>query len=158
MHLSRNAKTAAAAEPFVFNVVAKPTLADKASWEYVSQNSAPAEVLAFLEQNNLFTLNFDLMAWRLSDAGFCKQVIDHLRSRHIWHPVTWSYAWQHNIPEAVTDYLMHSDAFLAQCGAAIDTPVLRLNPVERRIFQHLEIQSAGQCPRPSARGPAHDSE
>jgi hypothetical protein len=39
VHLSRNFKTAASAAPFTFNVVPRLTQADKASWEYVSQNS-----------------------------------------------------------------------------------------------------------------------
>ena len=44
MHLSRNFKTAASAEPFTFNVVPRATQADKASWEYVSQNSEPGSI------------------------------------------------------------------------------------------------------------------
>jgi hypothetical protein len=138
VHLSRNAKTAAFAAPVTFNVVPKATQADKASWEYVSQNAEPAEVIAFLEQHNLFTLNLDLMAWRLKDADFAKKALALLRTRHLWHPVTWSYALMHNIPEGVSDYLMHRSDFLAHCGAWIDTAAVRIDPVERRIYQHLE--------------------
>ncbi len=138
VHLSRNFKTAASAEPFTFNVVPRATQADKASWEYVSQNSEPAEVIGFLEQNNLYTLNLDLMAWRLSDVDFAKKALTLLRTRHVYHPTTWSYALQHNITEGVTDYLMHADGFLAQCGAYIDCALIKHDPVERRIYQHLE--------------------
>ena len=138
VHLSRNAKVAASAQPFSFHVVAKPTQADKASWEYVSQNAESNEVISFLEQNNVLTLNLDLMAWRLSDGDFAKKALDLLRKRHVWHPTTWSYALQHDISPAVTDYLMHSDAFLAQCGAWLDTPVVKIDPVARWTYQHLE--------------------
>jgi hypothetical protein len=138
VHLNRNAKTAAASPAVAFNVVAKPTQADRASWEYVSQNAEPAEVIAFLDQHNLFTLNLDLMAWRLKDADFFRKAFALLRTRHMWHPVTWSYALLHNVPEGVTDYLMHSDAFLAGCGAYIDTAAVKIEPVERRFYQHLE--------------------
>ncbi|HWB04601.1 MAG TPA: hypothetical protein VG796_16350 [Verrucomicrobiales bacterium] len=138
VHLSRNAKTAASAQAVTFNVVGKPSQADKASWEYVSQNADPAEVINFLDQHNLFTLNLDLMAWRLKDADFFRKAFTLLRTRHMWHPVTWSYALMHNVPEGVTDYLMHSGGFLAQCGAYIDTPAIKIDPVERRIYQHLE--------------------
>jgi len=138
VHLSRNFKTAASAEPFTFNVVPRATQADKASWEYVSQNSEPAEVISFLDQNNLYTLNLDLMAWRMSNVDFAKQALTLLRTRHVYHSTTWSYALQHNIPEGVTDYLMHADGFLAQCGATIDCALIKHDPVERRIYQHLE--------------------
>jgi hypothetical protein len=138
VHLSRNFKTAASAEPFTFNVVPKATQADKASWEYVSQNSEPKEVISFLEQNNLYTLNLDLMAWRLSDVDFAMQALTLLRTRHVYHPTTWSYSLKHNIPAGVTDYLMHADGFLAQCGAYIDCALIKHDPVERRIYQHLE--------------------
>jgi hypothetical protein len=98
-------------------VVPRATQADKASWEYVSQNSEPAEVLTFLEQNNLFTLNLDLMAWRLKDADFAKKALAHLRSRHHWHPTTWSYALLLT-SGGVTDYL---------CTARFPRPLRRMD-------------------------------
>jgi hypothetical protein len=53
-----------AAKPFEFNVVAKLTEVDKASWDYVSQNGTDADVFTFLEQNNLEALNLERIAWR----------------------------------------------------------------------------------------------
>ena len=138
VHLSRNFKTAASAASFTFNVVPRLTQADKASWEYVSQNSEPAEVLAFLEQNNLLALNLDLMAWRLKDPDFARKGLSLLRSRHIWHPTSWSYSLLHDIKDGVSDFLMHADGFLAQCGTFIDTPLVRIDPVQRHLYQHLE--------------------
>ena len=138
VHLNRNFKTAASAEPFTFNVVSRATQADKASWEYISQNGKPEDVISFLEQNNLFTLNLDLMAWRMDDEDFAKKAISLLRTRHVYHPTTWSYSLKHNITEAVTDFLMHNDGFLAQSGGYIDCAIIKIDPVERLIYQHLE--------------------
>jgi hypothetical protein len=122
----------------VFTVVDRLSQADKASWEYVSQNAAPAEVLAFLGQNNLNALNLDLMLWRMKDADFAKQALALLRGRHVWHAGAGSYALLHNLPDGVTDYLMHADGFLAECGASLDSPAVKIDPVERRSYQHLE--------------------
>ena len=138
VHLSRNFRTAASAEPFVFTVVDRLSQADKASWEYVSQNGAPGEVLAFLGQNNLNALNLDLMLWRMKDADFAKRALALLRGRHVWHAGAGSYALLHNVPEGVTDFLMHADGFLAECGASLDSPAVKIDPVERRSYQHLE--------------------
>jgi hypothetical protein len=138
VHLSRNFRTAASAEAFTFTVVDRLTTADKASWEYVSQNAEPAEVLAFLRDRNLYTLNLDLMLWRMQNVDFAKEVLTLLRSRHVWHAGAASYALLHNFPDGVTDYLMHSDGFLAQCGPALESPAVRIDPVERRTYQHLE--------------------
>jgi hypothetical protein len=33
---------------------------------------------------------------------------------------------------------MHADGFLAQCGTFIDTPLVRIDPVQRHLYQHLE--------------------
>jgi hypothetical protein len=41
------------------------------------------------------------------------------------------------LPEA-RDFLRHQDAFVAQCGAALETPLLAIDPVERKAYQHLE--------------------
>jgi hypothetical protein len=138
VHLSRNFRTAASGEPFVFTVVDRLSQADKASWEYVSQNAAPGEVLTFLEQANLNTLNLDLMLWRMEDGDFAKRALALLRGRHVWHAGAGSYALLHNVPEGVTDFLMHADGFLAECGASLDSPAVKIDPVERRSYQHLE--------------------
>ncbi|HEX2749410.1 MAG TPA: hypothetical protein VHM91_15480, partial [Verrucomicrobiales bacterium] len=114
VHLSRNAKTAASASPFVFNVVAKPQKEDPASWEYVSQRGSSNEVLTFLANHNLYFLDLDRMLWRMKDADFFRRAIAHLKSRHVFHPVVWSYAVLHNATPYLTEYLM-STSLSALC-------------------------------------------
>ncbi len=138
VHLSRNGKTAAFTPEATLEVVAKPTQGDNASWEYVSQNAAPAEVLAYLGQHNLQALNLDLMAWRLKDGEFFRGALSLLRARHHFHPLTWSYALLHNVPEGVSDYLQYQETFLDSCGAWLDTAAVKIDPVERRRYEHLE--------------------
>jgi hypothetical protein len=137
VHLSRNAKTAASASPFVFNVVAKPQKEDPASWEYVSQRGSSNEVLTFLANHNLYFLDLDRMLWRMKDADFFRRAIAHLKSRHVFHPAVWSYAVLHNATPYLTEYLM-STSLPALCGPVLESPLLTVEPVERRTFQLLE--------------------
>src|SRR5262249_46580320 len=45
VQVAKNEQFVAAAEPFIFNVVEKPTKIDTTSWDYVSQNGTNDEVL-----------------------------------------------------------------------------------------------------------------
>jgi len=65
--------SAATAKAFEFHVVAKLTQLDKASWDYVSQYGTDAEVFAFIEQNNIESLNLERIAWR------ARQSVDFFR-------------------------------------------------------------------------------
>ncbi len=60
--------SAAAAKAFEFNVVAKLTQFDKASWDYVSQYGTDAEVFDFIAANNIESLNMERIAWRCGRA------------------------------------------------------------------------------------------
>ena len=55
---------------FAFNVVAKPSKLDTESWAYISQYGSNAQVLAFLERENVHALNLDLIAFRMRDRDF----------------------------------------------------------------------------------------
>ena len=116
----------------------RATVADKASWEYVSQQADPAEVLTWLEQQNLLLPDLNAMAWRLKDSSFYEKAAALLRSRHIWHPTTASYAFLHHDTRGIADYLEHQDAFLTACGPAIQSDLLTIDPVARHTYQHLE--------------------
>ncbi|HWB01902.1 MAG TPA: tetratricopeptide repeat protein [Verrucomicrobiales bacterium] len=137
VHISRDAKTAASAAPFVFNVVAKSQAGDPASWDYVSQSGSSNEVLSFLEQHNLYFLNLDRMLWRMKDADFFRRAIAHLKSRHVFHAPTWSYAVLHNAAPYLTEYLMATNV-PALCGPVLESPLLTVEPVEQKTWQLLE--------------------
>lgn len=129
---------AGAAKPFEFNVVAKLTQFDKASWDYVSQYGTDAEVFAFLEQNNLAALAFSRVAWRCKDAAFFKKLTAFLGAHHIWDETIYSYALVHNDAAALREWLKHKDAFVSQCGPFLSSKLVLLDPIERRAYEHLE--------------------
>ncbi|MEQ1851905.1 MAG: hypothetical protein ABMA01_09975, partial [Chthoniobacteraceae bacterium] len=129
---------AAAAKPFEFNVVSRLTEVDKASWDYVSQYSTPAEVFAFLEQNNLAALDLARVTWRCRDAAFFRKLTAFLGSHHVWNETIYSYALVHNDAAALREWLRHNDPFVSQCGPWLSTKLILLDPIERRAYEHLE--------------------
>ncbi|MGC1276069.1 MAG: hypothetical protein WBC44_20390 [Planctomycetaceae bacterium] len=127
-----------AAEPFTFHVVAKPSKIDTGSWAYISQHGTPEEVVEFLKQHNLLRLDLDKIAFRMQDAGFFAKVVELLASRHVYNQTLWSYGVKHNHVEAIREFLRHADAFVAQTGEALRSPLLVIDPVLRKTYEHLE--------------------
>jgi hypothetical protein len=135
--VARNDQVVAGAAPFAFNVVERLSRIDKTSWAWVSQNAAPEEVLAFLDQANLHRLDLDEIAWRMKDPDWFKQATSLLERRHVWQETLWSYGLLHNDPETIRAFLRHSP-FADRCGLWLASPLLALDPVERLACQHLE--------------------
>jgi len=131
--------SAAAAKAFEFNVVAKLTQFDKASWDYVSQYGTDADVFEFLAQNNVESLNLERIAWRCRQSGdFFKKLIGVMQARHVWQPVIYSYSVVHNDTPSLREYLKHRDDFLGGCGPFFASKLITIDPIERRSYEHLE--------------------
>ena len=131
--------SAAAAKAFEFNVVAKLTQFDKASWDYVSQYGTDAEVFEFIAQNNVVALNMERVAWRCrQSAEFFKRLTGLMQQRHAWHDVIYSYAVVHNDTAALREWLKHRDDFLGGCGPFLASKLITIDPIERRSYEHLE--------------------
>ncbi len=138
VHVARRGELLAFAEPTSLKAVNELTKVDKASWEYVSQHGTEKEVLAFLRDNNVQRLDLDLIAWRMKDKGFFQTVVGLLEARHEYNHTLWSYAIHHNVPAVAREFLKHCDSFVARCGPTLDSPLLTIDPVVRRIYQHVE--------------------
>lgn len=138
VHVARNGALVAAAAPVTLKVVDKPTRVDTASWDFVSQDGTPEDVLAFLARENPNRLNLERIAWRLRDPAFFGKVIDLLTRRHVYSQKLWAYGLLHRQPVAIREFLAHEDAFAAQCGASLASPLLTIDPVVRGSYQHLE--------------------
>ena len=131
--------SAAAARPFAFNVVAKLTQVDKASWDYLSQYGNEAEVFAFLDQNNVERLDFERVAWRCrQNVDFFRKLTGFMQAHHVWNETVYGYAVVHNDTPALCEWLRHKDEFLANCGPFLACKLIVLDPIERRAYEHLE--------------------
>ncbi|MGI8605317.1 MAG: hypothetical protein ACR2OZ_20275 [Verrucomicrobiales bacterium] len=139
VHVSRDGRIVASAEPVTFKVVDQLSKPDTASWAYVSQNGTEAEVIGFLEQNNLRGLDLDKIAWRLrQNADFHRRVIGLLGQRRIYHATSYVYGVLHNDAGAIREFLRHEGSLLTQAGPWLQTALVIVDPIERKSFEHLE--------------------
>ena len=147
VHVAKNEQLIASAEPTRLKVVREPSAVDKTSWAWLSQNGDPKDVLAWLDGNNIDRIGtsddngevgLELIAWRMRDAGFYAKCIALLRRRHVWNNTLWAYSVHHRDVPNIREFLLHQDGFLDQCGLVLDSPLVRIEPVERRRYQHLE--------------------
>jgi hypothetical protein len=138
VHAARDEKVVAFAETRTLTVLDAPAAVDLTSWEVLSQQGTSAEVLERLRQANLGRLQLDRIAWRMRDRSFFDQAIAVLEERHGYDATLWSYALHHGVATAAREYLKGRDDFVAQCGAALESPLLTIDPVERRSLEHLE--------------------
>jgi 5-hydroxyisourate hydrolase-like protein (transthyretin family) len=140
VQVAKNESLVAAAAPFTFEVVEKPTKLDTESWAYVSQNGTNEQVLAFMNRENVHALNLDMIAFRMRDKEFFQSVIQLLNERHDYNSTLWSYGVYHNIIPGAREFLMHADSIVAECGGPIVSPLLVVDPVARYAYQHLEYK------------------
>jgi len=139
-HLTRDGTLLASAAPATRHVVAGPGAPDTGSWNTVSQQASDAELWAFLQTANLQSLDLDRMAWRLQDAAFFRAALDWFGRRHVYVPVVWSFGLKHEDVAAAREYLRHRADFVARCGPALSSPLLDIDPVECRFYEHVEFE------------------
>jgi hypothetical protein len=139
VHAAEKGKLAAFTNPQKLRVVLTPTQLDTGSWEHVSQRGTNAEVLAFLDRNNLQRVDFERIGWRLRDREFYVAVMQQLRARHHYNATVWSHGLLHEDAAATREYLRHQDDFVRTCGRALQSPLLVIDPVERGDYRHLEL-------------------
>jgi hypothetical protein len=138
--VSKNERLVAQVVPFEFKVVETPSRVDTESWDYLSQFGAEDAVLQYLQQHNLHRTNLEKIAFRMQDKAFFDRAIPLLRTRHAYHNTLWAYAIKHNEPAAVAEFLQHADGWVAQCGEYLVSPLLTIDPVDRRAYQHLDYK------------------
>jgi len=138
-HAAEKGKLAANAEPRTLHVVATASKVDTTSWEHVSQQGTPAEVLAHIDGANVQRLELAKVAWRMKDREFFGALLPRLRARHVYDHTLWSYGIMHRDADAAREYLRHAADFLRGCGAWLRSPLVTIDPVERKEFQLLEL-------------------
>ena len=95
----------------------------------------------FLRDGNLFTADLSLAAWRLrDDPVFFVQVIAVLEDRQVFDQVLFSYALHHDRKGVMSEFLLHQAGFLDACGPALESPLVTIDPVLRRQYEHLDYE------------------
>jgi hypothetical protein len=140
VHVAKNETLVAAAAPFTFEVVERPTKLDTESWEYVSQNGTTEQVLAFLNRENVNALDLEKIAFRMRDKAFATAVLALLQERHLYNATLWSYGLFHGLVPIAREFLLHTEQIVAESGGPIESPLLTIDPVARHQYEHLEYK------------------
>ena len=138
VHVAKNEQVIAHAPAVTLKVVNELSRIDKESWDYVSQHGTENDVIDYLNANNLHDTRLDRIAWRMKDGGFFAKVVGLLTQRHAYNHTLWSYGIRHNALPAVREYLQHANGFVNQCGQYIDSKPLTIDPVVRKMYEHLD--------------------
>lgn len=137
--VSEDELVVASAQSRTLTVRSEPTVIDTTSWEYVSQRGSLEEVILYLDGANLAQVDLARIAWRMSDRAAFDAVLAHLRGRMHFAGLLWSYGLKHRDERASREYMETRSSYLARCGLTLDTPLVSIDPVERRSYEHLEF-------------------
>lgn len=138
VHVAQNEEVVAAAEPFVFHVVAEVDRLDKGSWEHVSQYGTENDVIGYLDRHNINRLDLELIAWRMRDnKSFFEKVLAMLVDRKVYNQTLWSYSLYHNVPSRIREYMPNTPMAVSS-GMILDSPLLVLDPIMRHAYEHKE--------------------
>lgn len=138
VHVASQGKLVAFAPPKPVHVVNQPTKVDKESWDYISQHGTLDQVLDFLKQNNLQRIALSKVAWRMKDQQAFQQIIAFLRKHHRYDSSLWGYGFHHNDVPTIQDFLQQPSSFHHRLGMAIQSPLLTVDPVQEKRYEHLE--------------------
>ncbi|EMI18822.1 hypothetical protein RMSM_04248 [Rhodopirellula maiorica SM1] len=128
----------AKANPRSFNVVDQPTESSKQTWEKVARSGTAAEITEFLATANLYDLDWMLVAHRMRQPDVYQAVIKVLRSANIPETELWAYSLKYRDEPAIHTYLSLVDDLVERVGPELDSPLLNVDAMERRIFEMLE--------------------
>ncbi len=141
---SSEGKSVASAPLVTFQVVKELSKKDKTSWAWISQNGTDKDVLNYLNANNLNRTDLNQIAFRLrkeneggSGKSFYDRLLKQLDTRFHYHNTIWSYAFYHEDVNRFSEFLTKS-SFANQSGLWIESPLLNLDPVDRKWYEQLE--------------------
>lgn len=140
-HVSKSGEVFAHAQAFICKVVDKLSKIDEKSWAYISQWGTTEQVLEYLATQNLHAVELKLMAWRCRESKeFLLKAVDTLNQRGIYDATAFSYGIMHNHAPYVRQFLLMQGGFLNGCGHFLKSGLITIDPIDRRVYQHLEYK------------------
>ncbi len=140
-HLSKTGEVVAHADSLTLKVVDEPSSVDETSWAWISQWADEALVLDYLTKENLHAVDLTQIAWRFREsADFYQKALAILDTRGLYHPTLQSYAVAHDDKDGIAQFLLMQQNFLNQCGLALESGLITIDPIARRSYEHLEYK------------------
>ena len=121
-----------------FTVHDKPVIADKDSWDYISQNGTEDQQIEFLKKHNIKRIDLSKIAYRYKDKNFYIRLLKVLKDKHHFDSTFWSYSIKHNISEEISNYL-HVNGFAKRCGDFLDTSLIKIHVEDDGSYLHKEF-------------------
>ncbi|MCB9712351.1 MAG: hypothetical protein H6712_00740 [Myxococcales bacterium] len=145
VHVAEDGRLVAAAAARPLSVVREPSEIDRSTWAWVANQGSDDEVLAWMDAHNLERLGtqpavpgLSTCAWRMKERSFYDRCLALLSRRRVYDRVLWSYSLHHADLPNLRELLLHEESFLDRCGLELDSPLVRIDPIARRRYQHLE--------------------
>ncbi len=139
--VSERADLVAAAAEETVTVVRERTKIDRSSWADVARSGTTDEVIAFLQTHSLRKHDLGLIAGRMKERSFYDRVTALLEARRHYDHRLASYAIYHrDSAERIKRFLQHEERITRAIGLAISSPILRVDPIVRRTYEHVEFR------------------
>ncbi len=121
-----------------FTVVAQETEDNRNTWEKIARTGTPDQIKDFLKNANLRDLNWMLVAHRMGDQDVYKTVIGILDDANMPINDLWAYSLKHRDEQAMKEFLALREGLVNRVGPVLKSPLLSVNPIERRDHELLE--------------------
>ena len=139
-HIAESDRLVAFAPPVTLEAVRQRSRLDRRSWADVARFGTDDEVFQLLESRSLYKVDLGLVAHRLKNRAFYDRLIRLLEQRNVYSDIVWSYSIFHQDVPRIRIYLAHADAFVAACGLALKSPLLVIDPIRRKRYEHIEFR------------------
>lgn len=121
-----------------FNVVDVPTKDTEVTWDNVARSGTPEQIKTFLAGANLREIHWMLIAHRMGDQDVYQTVIEVLTDANIAIEDLWAYGFKHRDDKAMRAFLSIRQDLVSRVGPALASPLLTVEPIERRMHELLE--------------------
>lgn len=133
-------KYLAHASSIQLRVLDAPLNVDDTSWEYIASWGTNDQVLVALDKSNIAKIDLGLIAWRMQDQAFWKQVLSKLDAIGIYHPVLWGYALRHRDEARLREMLEAQEAIVQSVSPYFDATWMHVDLESRLRYEHLDFR------------------
>ena len=121
-----------------FKAVADPTEQEAVTWEKIAVSGTPAQIEAFLDETNLREIDWIRIAHRMRDQDVYRVIAKVLDDANLPINDLWAYSFAHRDEDAMRAYLSLRADLVDRTGPMLNSPLLQVEPIERRLHELLE--------------------
>ena len=136
--VAADGKLIAKAKEKAFDVVAQPTDPNVVSWEKLADAGTAEQIQAYLQEANLQEIDWMRVAHRMKDDAIYQVISSVLQQAKLPIVELWAYGLAHGDDEAMRVYLALRDDLALRVGPVLRSPLLDVDPIERRMHELLE--------------------